>query len=77
MEVGSLDKSSRTLSQMKADGIEPDGFSYSSAISCCGAEGRWEEALELHGGHAKGGPRTRPNKIAYTPPFRVVEGRES
>jgi pentatricopeptide repeat protein len=25
----------------------PDGFSYSSAISCCGAEGRWEEALEL------------------------------
>jgi pentatricopeptide repeat protein len=54
------------LSQMKADGIEPDGFSYSSAISCCGAEGRWEEALELMEVMHKGGPRTRPNKIAYT-----------
>jgi pentatricopeptide repeat protein len=54
------------LSQMKADGIEPDGFSYSSAISCCGAEGRWEEALELMEVMQKGGPRTRPNKIAYT-----------
>ena len=54
------------LSQMKADGIEPDGFSYSAAISCCGAEGRWEEALELMEVMQKGGPRTRPNKIAYT-----------
>jgi pentatricopeptide repeat protein len=54
------------LSQMKADGIEPDGFSYSSAISCCGAEGRWEEALELMEVMQKGGLRTRPNKIAYT-----------
>jgi pentatricopeptide repeat protein len=54
------------LAQMKADGIEPDGFSYSSAISCCGAEGRWEEALELMKVMQKGGPRTRPNKIAYT-----------
>jgi pentatricopeptide repeat protein len=54
------------LAQMKSDGIEPDGFSYSSAISCCGAEGRWEEALELMEVMQKGGPRTRPNKIAYT-----------
>jgi pentatricopeptide repeat protein len=54
------------LGQMKEDGIEPDGFCYSSAISCCGAEGRWEEALNLIQIMKRGGPRTRPNKIAYT-----------
>jgi pentatricopeptide repeat protein len=54
------------LQQMKEDGIQPDGFSFTSAISCCGAEGRWEEALELMAVMKKGGPRTRPNKIAYT-----------
>jgi pentatricopeptide repeat protein len=54
------------LGQMRKDGIEPDGFCYSSAISCCGAEGRWEEALKLIEAMKKGGPRTRPNKIAYT-----------
>lgn len=43
-----------------------DGFSFSSAISCCGSEGRWEEALQLMGIMEKGGPRTRPNRIAYT-----------
>ena len=54
------------LGKMKEDGIEPDGFCYSSAISCCGAEGRWEEALKLIQVMKRGGPRTRPNKIAYT-----------
>ena len=54
------------LGQMKDDGIEPDGFSFSAAISCCGAEGRWKEALELIRLMKKGGPRTRPNRIAYT-----------
>jgi pentatricopeptide repeat domain-containing protein 1 len=54
------------IQQMKEDGIEPDGFSLSSAISCCGAEGRWQEALELIKVMKKGGPRTRPNKISYT-----------
>jgi pentatricopeptide repeat domain-containing protein 1 len=54
------------LKQMKDDGIEPDGFCYSSAISCCGAEGRWEEALILMKVMKRGGPLTRPNKIAYT-----------
>lgn len=54
------------LQQMKDDGIEPDGFCYSSAISCCGAEGRWKEACELIEIMKKGGPRTRPNKVAYT-----------
>jgi pentatricopeptide repeat protein len=54
------------LEQMKANGLEPDGFSFCSAISCCGAEGRWEEALELMQVMQDGGPRTRPNKIAYT-----------
>lgn len=54
------------LDNMRQDGLEPDGFSYSAAISCCGAEGRWEEALGLIDIMQKGGPRTRPNKIAYT-----------
>ncbi|KAL3924176.1 MAG: hypothetical protein SGILL_001210 [Bacillariaceae sp.] len=54
------------LDQMKEDGIEPDGFCYSSAINCCGAEGRWKEACELIDIMRKGGPNTRPNKIAYT-----------
>ena len=56
----------KILEDMKADGIEPDGFCYSSAISCCGAEGRWKEALLLIDTMKKGGPRTRPNRIAYT-----------
>lgn len=54
------------LNHMREDGIEPDGFSFSSAISCCGSEGRWEEALKLLDDMRKGGPKTRPNKIAYT-----------
>ena len=54
------------LDQMKDEGIQPDGFSYSSAIACCGAEGRWQEALELMEAMSRGGPKCRPNKIAYT-----------
>jgi pentatricopeptide repeat domain-containing protein 1 len=54
------------LGHMRQDGIEPDGFSFSSAISCCGSEGRWEEALDLIEVMTKGGPKTRPNKICYT-----------
>jgi pentatricopeptide repeat protein len=54
------------LSQMEEDGIKPDGFSFSSAISCCGSEGRWEEALKLIKVMQLGGPRSQPNKVAYT-----------
>jgi len=54
------------LRQMDEDGIDPDGFCYSSAINCCGAEGRWEEACRLIETMKKGGPRSRPNKVAYT-----------
>jgi pentatricopeptide repeat domain-containing protein 1 len=54
------------LEQMKKDGLEPDGFSYSAAISCCGTGGRWEEALRLIETMQSGGPKTRPNKISYT-----------
>ena len=52
------------LDTMRRDGIEPDGFSFASAISCCGSEGRWEEALQLIDVMEKRG--TRPNKVAYT-----------
>jgi pentatricopeptide repeat protein len=54
------------LDEMKQDGIKPDGFTYSSAISCCGAEGLWEEALQIIDMMRRGGPRTQPNKVAYT-----------
>ena len=54
------------LDQMKADGLEPDGFTYASAISCCGASGRWEEAVSLLDTMREGGSRTQPNKVAYT-----------
>jgi pentatricopeptide repeat protein len=54
------------LERIKEDGIEPDGFSFSAAISCCGSQGRWKEALELLEIMRAGGPRMRPNKIAYT-----------
>lgn len=56
----------RLLQQMREDDIEPDGFSYSSAISCCGSEGMWEEAMALMNLMQQGGPKTQPNKVAYT-----------
>jgi len=59
-------KALNLLEQMGQDGIEPDGFCYSSAINCCGAEGRWQEACQLIEKMKRGGPRSRPNKIAYT-----------
>jgi pentatricopeptide repeat domain-containing protein 1 len=54
------------LSKMKSDGIEPDGFSYSSAMSCYGSEGQWEEAVRTIQEMRKGGPNVQPNKVAYT-----------
>jgi pentatricopeptide repeat domain-containing protein 1 len=54
------------LSKMRSDGIEPDGFSYSSAISCYGSEGQWEEALRTIQEMRDGGPHIQPNKVAYT-----------
>jgi pentatricopeptide repeat protein len=54
------------LGQMTRDRLEPDGFSFSATISCCGSGGRWEEALKLIKMMQSGGPMTRPNKISYT-----------
>jgi pentatricopeptide repeat protein len=59
-------KALELLKQMQTDGIEPDGFSYTSAISCCGSDGMWQDALNLFEAMRRGGPRTSPNKIAYT-----------
>jgi pentatricopeptide repeat protein len=59
-------KALELLQRIKQDKLEPDGFSYSAAISCCGAGGRWKEALSLIETMQNGGPKTRPNKIAYT-----------
>lgn len=54
------------LTKMRSDGIEPDGFSYSSAISCYGSEGQWEEAIRTIQEMRNGGPSIQPNKVAYT-----------
>eukprot|EP00563_Minutocellus_polymorphus_P002694 CAMPEP_0181027756 /NCGR_PEP_ID=MMETSP1070-20121207/4324_1 /TAXON_ID=265543 /ORGANISM="Minutocellus polymorphus, Strain NH13" /LENGTH=1000 /DNA_ID=CAMNT_0023104999 /DNA_START=50 /DNA_END=3052 /DNA_ORIENTATION=- len=54
------------LEQMKKEGVEPDTYSYSGAISACASAGRWEEALDLMAQMKKGGPKTRPNRITYT-----------
>jgi pentatricopeptide repeat domain-containing protein 1 len=52
------------MRRMRDEGLQPDGFSYSAAISCCGAEGKWEEALGLIA--EMQGSGTRPNKVAYS-----------
>jgi pentatricopeptide repeat protein len=52
------------LRQVRQNGLVPDGFSYSAAISCCGAEGRWEEALGLIEEMKLSG--ARPNKVAFS-----------
>ena len=54
------------LEQMKKEGVEPDAYSYSGAISACASAGRWKEALDLMSQMKKGGPKTRPNRITYT-----------
>ena len=59
-------RSLQLLDQMKKDGIRPDGFSFASAIRCCGENGRWKEAVNLLEIMRDAGPKTQPNKIAYT-----------
>jgi pentatricopeptide repeat protein len=54
------------LSKMRVDNIEPDGFSYTSAISCYGSEGLWEEAVQLIDVMKHGKANIQPNKVAYT-----------
>ena len=54
------------FTKMRSDGIEPDGFSYSSAISCYGSEGQWEDAVGAIQEMRNGGPNIQPNKVAYT-----------
>jgi len=54
------------LESIHGDGLEPDGFTYSAAITCYGAEGRWEETLELIKMMQRGGAKTKPNRVAYT-----------
>eukprot|EP00571_Detonula_confervacea_P012159 CAMPEP_0172311378 /NCGR_PEP_ID=MMETSP1058-20130122/14636_1 /TAXON_ID=83371 /ORGANISM="Detonula confervacea, Strain CCMP 353" /LENGTH=656 /DNA_ID=CAMNT_0013024537 /DNA_START=111 /DNA_END=2081 /DNA_ORIENTATION=- len=49
---------------MESEGVRRDSFTFSSAISTCGAAGRWEEAVDLI--RAMKGDRIKPNKVAYT-----------
>lgn len=48
---------------MEKEDIRRDSFTFSSAISTCGAAGRWQESLDLIEGMKR---ETKPNKIAYT-----------
>ncbi|KAL7439812.1 hypothetical protein ACHAXM_006862 [Skeletonema potamos] len=48
---------------MEKEGVRRDSFTFSSAISTCGAAGRWQESLDLIGAMKR---ETKPNKIAYT-----------
>ncbi|KAL3759957.1 hypothetical protein ACHAWU_000580 [Discostella pseudostelligera] len=50
---------------MEKEGVKRDSFTYSSAISTCGAAGRWEEAVQLIQSMKREGG-TRPNRVAYT-----------
>ena len=35
------------MAEMREEGIEPDGFTYTTAITACGKAGQWERALDL------------------------------
>lgn len=48
---------------METEGVRRDSFTFSSAISTCGAAGRWKESLDLIDAMKR---ETKPNKIAYT-----------
>jgi len=52
------------LKEIKDNGIQPDVYSYSSAISACGSAGRYEEAIDLIKMMRENG--VQPNAIAYT-----------
>eukprot|EP00584_Thalassiosira_punctigera_P023090 CAMPEP_0172555006 /NCGR_PEP_ID=MMETSP1067-20121228/57533_1 /TAXON_ID=265564 ORGANISM="Thalassiosira punctigera, Strain Tpunct2005C2" /NCGR_SAMPLE_ID=MMETSP1067 /ASSEMBLY_ACC=CAM_ASM_000444 /LENGTH=669 /DNA_ID=CAMNT_0013343497 /DNA_START=154 /DNA_END=2163 /DNA_ORIENTATION=- len=49
---------------MEGEGVRRDSFTFSSAISACGAAGRWQEAVNLI--EAMKGDGIKPNKVAYT-----------
>lgn len=54
------------INQMKRDRAWPDVYSYSAAISACGAGGCWKEALTLIKTMKSGPAKLRPNRISYT-----------
>lgn len=55
------------LDCMESEGVLRDSFTFSSAISTCGAAGRWEEAMNLiNTMKANGGRGMKPNRFAYT-----------
>ncbi len=55
------------LACMESEGVRRDSFTFSSAISTCGAAGRWEEAVHLMDTmKADGGRGMKPNRFAYT-----------
>mmetsp|Transcript_9130 Transcript_9130/g.18876 ORF Transcript_9130/g.18876 Transcript_9130/m.18876 type:complete len:596 (-) Transcript_9130:525-2312(-) len=55
------------LDCMESEGVLRDSFTFSSAISTCGAAGRWEEAMHLINTMKADGDRgIKPNRFAYT-----------
>lgn len=54
------------LELMKSERVWPDKYSYSSAITCCASEARYQEALDLIKIMKDGPAKIRPNRISYT-----------
>lgn len=58
------------MKEMRADGISPDAFTFSTAITACGRAGRWELALHLldematSAGHNQPRQSTKPLTVA-------------
>jgi pentatricopeptide repeat protein len=52
---------------MEKEGVKRDVFTYSAAISTCGAAGRWQETVNLiNTMKSDGGRDTKPNRVSYT-----------
>ena len=52
------------VDEMKTKGLQPDSFTYTSAIDVCGNGGKWKESLKLM--NEMENWDKLPNKIAYT-----------
>ena len=54
------------IAQMEKDGVKPDSFTFSSAISVSGAAGDWKEAINLINTMMKESPKD---------PYRTGQGK--
>lgn len=45
--------------------VQPDAYSWNTAISACGRAGQWEQALRLLGSMEEEGSEARPDIFSY------------